>query len=77
MTATVHSSDLDPAVIAPYADSALATGRAVRFGALLLVPDVALTEALANGRHLPAAPILARQDGRSVHVYAVPGGDAR
>jgi hypothetical protein len=50
---------------------ALATNEIVRLGeTMLLVPDVMMLEALANGRDIPPTQSVERQpDGRVVYLY--------
>lgn len=46
----------------------------VRGVGIVAVSDLVLTEAIANGRTLPAAPALMRGDGRTVSFFRLPGG---
>lgn len=68
---------LDLAALAGPADEALLTGQPVVVleHGVILVPDIFVVEALANGLPpLPDTYRLQRDDGRALYVFRAPGG---
>jgi hypothetical protein len=60
--------ELTPGTVEHPADVALSTGRFVRYGRVVLLPDVLIAELTANGHTVPAGPLVKRDDGRSLRA---------
>ena len=66
----------DEEALAEAADLALESGRWVRLGEYVLIPDTLAVELLANNpdQSWPKTWALGRDDGRIVHVFRAPAG---
>ena len=65
-------AELDRPEIYDAADEALATNQAVVIDGVILIPDVLMVIAQAEGMPTPATSQLLRDDGRSVTFYRWP-----
>lgn len=68
------TTTLDLGFLEPYVDHALASGQVVAVGHVVLMPDVAIAELVANGDDVPPTWEVERADGRSVYVFRMPAG---